>query len=130
MNFPEFLNQKAKHVKLNLIGKKNHENLDSQFQNWFNVGSDEQVINIKIVTYISLISIPFLQRGLADDAVKALEAVHGTVFENINSADLCKNIVFFQLHNSCRHITMNSNIFEYSEVLNKQAGRITTKDYS
>jgi len=27
-------------------------------------------------------------RGLADDAVKALEAVHGTVFENINSADL------------------------------------------
>jgi len=27
-------------------------------------------------------------RSLADDAVKALEAVHGTVFENINSADL------------------------------------------
>merc|ERR1712156_917525 len=27
-------------------------------------------------------------RGLAEDAVKALEAVHGTVFEPINSADL------------------------------------------
>jgi len=27
-------------------------------------------------------------RGLADDAVKALEAVHGTVFDPINSADL------------------------------------------
>jgi hypothetical protein len=31
-----------------------------------------------------------LQLDLAKEAVKALEAVHGTVFEPINAADLCK----------------------------------------
>ena len=30
------------------------------------------------------------QRELGEEAVKALEAVHGTKFDPINSADLCK----------------------------------------
>ena len=37
------------------------------------------------------------QRDLAEEAVTALEAVHGTVFDPINSADLCR------LNKNCKH---------------------------
>ena len=36
-------------------------------------------------------------RDLAQEAVKALEAVHGTVFDPINSADLCKYFIFLSI---------------------------------
>ena len=34
----------------------------------------------------------FLQRDLAEEAVAALKSVHGTVYQAINSAGLCKMI--------------------------------------
>ena len=36
----------------------------------------------------------FLQRNLAEEAVSALESVHGTVFVAKNSVDLCKILKF------------------------------------
>ena len=38
----------------------------------------------------------FLQRDLAEEAVAALKSVHGTVYQAINSAGLCKMILFLQ----------------------------------
>ena len=39
-------------------------------------------------------TISFLQRDLAEEAVAALKSVHGTVYQAINSAGLCKMILF------------------------------------
>ena len=52
----------------------------------------KSLLAFEIEIKIEIIHPVFLQRDLAEEAVAALKSVHGTVYQPINSAGLCKMI--------------------------------------